>query len=759
MSVDLSSQKEQEEQARKMLLELIAASPRLHKTPEDEQTVRKAFELANDAHRGMYRKSGELYIFHPVAVARIAAMEIGLATTGVVSALLHDVVEDTDLTVEDIKNLFGEKVALIVDGLTKLEKSELTQDFIFDQTTSQQVETFRKLMMSMIEDVRVILIKLSDRLHNMRTLESMPEHKRYRIAAETLYVYAPIAHRLGLFPIKTELEDLSLKYEHPQVYTLLKEKLKSNESDYNRVIQSISDPICKRLDEQGFKYTISSRPKSIYSIWHKMQTKNIPFEEIYDILAMRIVFEPNTRASEKAQCWVIYSIITDLFSPKPDRLRDWISTPKANGYEALHTTVMSPFGRWVEIQIRSQRMDEIAEKGLAAHWKYKEDDKENVESVDIENWISEIRKMLESSDNLSMEFLDAFKLNLFASEIIIFTPKGDMRKMPVGSTVLDFAYEIHSKKFGNHCIGAKVNYKLVPLSHELKSGDQVEIICSEKQTPKYEWLDFVTTAKAKAEIRSVFKEERRELCEKGKQLLEEELQKRKISLTIRVINKMLHFHHVSAREDLFFQIGKGVITFENIEKVLTQKSASKWVKIWKLTFGKKKEEDEDEEAPEDDEVQLPKKKNIVLSDDEKHEYQVAPCCNPIPGDDVVAYMDEENKIVLHSRRCPNAMKLMSSRGDRILSAEWQSHKVLSYLVVVEISGTDRQGLVSDITGIITRELNVNMRSVHFEAHDGVFIGSVYLYIHNADDLKNLIGKISKVKGVHNVTRKDQNEQY
>ncbi len=741
MSIDLTNQKQQEELARQMVNEIIDVCPQCRQTPEAEQTIRKAFELANDAHRGMYRKSGELYIFHPVAVARIAAMEIGLGSTSVVAALMHDVVEDTDLTLSDLEALFGKKVVSIVDGLTKLEG-------VFDQNASLQVENFRKLLMSMIEDVRVILIKLSDRLHNMRTLESMPEHKRYRIAAETLYIYAPIANRLGLFAIKTELEDLSLKYEHPQVYDMISTKLKENEHDYNTVIESIAGPIKKRLDAQGFRYDIKSRPKSIYSIWHKMQTKNVPFEEIYDILAMRIIFDPkDDDIPEKTQCWMIYSVITDLFNPKPDRLRDWISTPKANGYEALHTTVMSPLGRWVEVQVRSRRMDDIAERGFAAHWKYKENGKES----DIDSWLNSIRVMLESVTSNSLEFLDTFKLNLFASEVIIFTPKGEMRKMPVGSTVLDFAFEIHTN-LGYHCIGAKVNYKLVPLSHELKSGDQVEIITSEKQQPKYEWIDFVTTAKAKTCIKEMFKEERREWCSKGEQMLNEELQKRKLSINVRVLNKMLQFHHLSSREELYYQIGRSVISLANIEKVLTQKASNKWVKIWKLTFGLNNKNDADSDG------KMPKGKNLILSDEaNKHEYAIAPCCNPIPGDDVVAYLDLDNSVVLHARRCPNAMKLMSSRGERILSAEWQSHKVLSYLVVVEISGTDRQGLVSDVTGVISRELNVNMRSVHFESHDGVFVGSVYLYIHNAQDLNNLISKIEKVNGVHNVVRKDRSE--
>lgn len=738
-----NSQQQEEELARRLVQDIIDNNPRCHQSEEGIQMIRKAFELANDAHRGMRRKSGELYIFHPVAVARVAAEEIGLGATSVTAALLHDVVEDTDISLKDIESLFSPKVASIVDGLTKLES-------VFDQSASLQAENFRKLLMSMIEDVRVILLKLSDRLHNMRTLESMPEHKRYRIAAETLYVYAPIAHRLGLFAIKTELEDLSLKYEHPQVYSMLEQKLKTHEADYQHVVDSIAIPVRKELDEQGFHYTIHARPKSIYSIWHKMQTKNVPFEEIYDILAMRIVFEPKEGIAEKAQCWTIYSIVTDHFKPKPDRLRDWVSTPKANGYEALHTTVMSNEGRWVEVQIRSQRMDEIAERGFAAHWKYKDNGKE----TEIDNWLDGIRKMLETTANNQLDFLDAFKLNLFASEIMIFTPKGEVKVMPVGSTALDFAFEIHSK-IGYHCIGAKVNYKLEPLSHELKSGDQVEIITSEKSTPKYEWLNFVTTAKARTCIRDIFKEERKEYMDKGEEMLTNELQNRKLSINARILRKMMRAAHVTTKEELYYQIGRGNVQLTNLDKTLAQKSTSKWIKFWRISFGKSSADDGSIDG---DALQMPKNKNVVITDEEEsHNYAIAPCCNPIPGDDVVAYVDDDNTLIIHARRCPNAMRLMSSHGERIVAAQWESHRVLSYLVVIEISGIDRQGIVSDLTKIISLEQNVNMRSVHFESHDGVFQGSIYLYIFDAADLQALIDRLEKVKGVHKVQRKERND--
>lgn len=743
MAQDDTTVQEQEDIARKQVLDLIAQCPRCHQTEEDMQMIRKAFELANDAHRGMKRKSGELYIFHPVAVARVAAVEIGLGAKSVTAALLHDVVEDTDITLGDLESLFGAKVASIVDGLTKLEG-------VFDQSASLQAENFRKLLVSMIEDVRVILIKLADRLHNMRTLSSMPEHKRYRISAETLYIYAPIAHRLGLFNIKSELEDLSLKYEHPQIYADLEDKLKVKAKDFQAVIDSVSGPVQERLNEQGYEYTIKARPKSIYSIWHKMQTKNVPFEEIYDIIAMRIVFTPKEGISEKAQCWNIYSIITDLYQPKPDRLRDWVSSPKANGYEALHTTVMSPSGRWVEIQIRTERMNEIAERGFAAHWKYK-DGKES----EIDNWLKSIRTMLETAEADSMEFLDSVKLNLFSQEMMIFTPKGEMKVMPVGATALDFAFEIHSN-LGYHCIGAKVNYKLEPLSHELKSGDQVEIITSEKQTPKYEWMNYVTTVKAKTCLKEVFREERHEFISKGEQMLSDELQKRKLSINARILKKLMRTYHVTTREELYFQIGKGTVKLDNIEKSLTQKSTSKWVKMWRLTLGNTSS-DEEEDDDDVDAVSMTKSKKVVLSDEAEKQYSIATCCNPIPGDDVVAYVDDDNTLVLHSRRCPECIKLMSSRGDRIVSAQWESHKVLSYLAVVELSGIDRQGLVSELTKIISMEQKVNMRSIHFESHDGVFSGSIYLYIYDAAGLQALIDKLLSVKGVYKVVRKERNE--
>jgi GTP pyrophosphokinase len=732
------SEQEEDKYIRKKVDEMIAASPRL----QDEQsikTVMRAFEVAYSAHKDVRRKSGEPYILHPIEVARIAGEEIGLGAKGIAAALLHDVIEDTEMTVEDIQALFGDKIASIVDGLTKLSE-------VMDQTKSKQVENFRKLLLSMVEDIRVILIKLADRLHNMRTLDSMAENKRLKIAAETIYFYAPLAHRLGLYAIKSELEDLSLKYEHPKVYEDLYQRVKANEEKYQSLINHFSLPIIEKLTEQGYHFDIKGRPKSIYSIWTKMQKKNIPFEEVYDILAIRIIFKPKSEIPEKAQCWAIYSIVTDIYKPKPDRLRDWVSTPKANGYEALHATVMGSQGKWVEIQIRTERMDEIAERGFASHYKYKGNtDRES----ELDNWLRHIRELLDNPDSDSLEFLDDFKLNLYSSEMMIFTPQGETRVMPVGATALDFAFEIHTK-LGYKCIGAKVNYRLVPVSHILKSGDQVEIISSEKQVPKYEWLNFVTTAKAKTKIKELFKKERKSIIQKGEQMLETELNKTKLTTNSRIIRKLLNFHHLPNKDELCYKIGNESITLNDLNKILSDKTSNKWVRYWKLSFGKTttKKEEHHEELPSN-------KRHFIVSDDSDPErFTIASCCNPIPGDDVVGYLDDDDKLILHSRKCINAIRLMTSQGNRIVSAQWESHRILSYLAVINISGIDQMGIVSKITKVISEDQNVNMRSINFESHDGIFEGIIYLYIHNAEVLNNLITNIMKLKGIYSVTRQE-----
>ncbi|MGN0011204.1 MAG: RelA/SpoT family protein, partial [Marinilabiliaceae bacterium] len=542
---------------------------------------------------------------------------------------------------------------------------------------------------------------------------------------------------LGLYAIKTELEDLSLKNEQPKAYKEIFDRLQIFKRDFQEVIDSVMTPLRKKLDARGYKYEVKARTKSIYSIWRKMQNKGVQFEEIYDIIAARVVFEPQDGMQEKTQCWDIYSMLTDLFRPNPDRLRDWVSTPKSNGYEALHTTVMSPEGRWVEVQIRSRRMDEIAERGLAAHWKYKG---ENGDS-EIDAWLEGLKKMLDTASQNSMEFMDAFKLNLFSQELMIFTPQGDTRVMPAGSTALDFAFALHSK-IGFHCIGAKVNYKLEPISYVLKSGDQVEIITSENQKPKYEWINFCTTAKAKTCIREAFKEYRRQTIENGERLVNEELSKVKLSVNARIIQKMLAHYHIDNKEDLFYSIGSGATSIEGLEKALRQSSASKWIKFWHLSFGSKSSPNMQED--EDHDLVMPKGKNVVLTDEEeKQRYNIAQCCHPIPGDDIVAYVQDDGTLTLHSRACPEAIKLMSSHGNRIISAQWESHKVLSYLVEIEINGIDRQGVVAEITGLIASELHVRMRSVSFEGHDGIFVGRLLLYTYSADDLNTLTEALKK----------------
>ncbi len=733
---EVLSEIEEKENIRKEYEALLSFCPQCQ-TGKGFKLVSKAFELAREAHKGVRRKSGEPYILHPLAVARIVAEEIGLGSTGVAAALLHDVIEDTEYTYEDLEALFGKKVASIVDGLTKLSG-------VFDKNQSAQAENFRKLLLTMVEDVRVIIIKLADRLHNMRTLGSMPEYKRLKIAGETLFMYAPLAHRLGLYSLKTELEDLSLKYEHPNVYQDIVGKIDANNLKNKDVLEKFIAPISKVLEEADIEFEIKSRPKSVYAIWNKMQIKNIPVDEIYDVLAIRIVFKQNSFTPEKAQCWNIYSLITDIYKPKPDRLRDWVSNPKANGYEALHATVMGPEGKWVEIQIRSERMNEIAERGFAAHHKYKGvHDKES----EIDNWLQRIRDLLENPSSDSMEFLDDFKLNLFASEIMIFTPKGEVKILPKGATALDFAFEIHTR-LGYKCIGAKVNYKLVPVSYELKSGDQVEILTSEKQTPKYDWVKVVTTAKAKKSIKDVFKKERKEVISRGELLLEEALNKKKLTINNKILNKLYRFYKIERKEELYYKIGSEKIDLKNIDKILREKSTSKWIKYWSLSLSGKWNKIS---SPKVD-----KSKPIVLSDDsDSNNYIIATCCNPIPGDDVVGYVDDDEKVILHSRKCPVAIKLMSSQGNKIVSAEWTTHKLLSFLAIIKLTGIDQIGIVNKITKVISDDQNVNMRSIHVESHDGIFEGYINLYIHNVEDLNNLIYNLVRIKGVHSVTRQER----
>ena len=705
-------------------------------TEESVKMIRRAFEFAREAHQGVRRKSGEPYILHPLAVAKIAVKEIGLGTKSAVAALLHDVVEDTDYTVEDIANLFGPKIASLVDGLTKISE-------VMGSNTTKQAESFRKMILTLADDVRVILIKIADRLHNMRTLDSMPEHKQVKIASETLYIYAPLAHRMGLHTIKTELEDLSLKYENPVEYQELEKRIHDYRDEHTGLYQQFIAPIRERLTESGYRYDITARTKSVYSVWSKMQRRHISFEEIYDLLAVRIVFDPKDNQPEKWQCWNIYSLITDMYSPKPERIRDWVSVPKANGYEALHLTVMGPGGKWIEVQIRSRRMDEIAEKGLAAHWKYKGDNAEA--SNEVDKWLAGIKEMLEQPGTDALEFLDEFKLNLFAKEIRVFTPKGEMRTLPKGASVLDFAYDIHTE-IGNSCIGGKVNHKLVPMSHRLQSGDQVEVLTSDKQKPQSDWLDFIVTAKARNNILMVFRREKKEQIRIGTTMFEKLLEDMKLPFGAENLNKALLHLKLQHKDDLYVSLAKGHLDIEEVRKALKKKSENKFVKYWKLQFFKS---DKDKSVPDKEE-----EKGKVINDitDDASDFIIAPCCNPIPGDDVVGMKIDGDKITVHKRKCPEAIRLMSSYGDKIVPVKWVSHKIMSFLAVIKLNGIDSIGIVSDITMIISKESNVNMRTVHFETKDGIFEGMIHLYVHNTADLNNLMMKIASLKGVENVAR-------
>jgi guanosine-3',5'-bis(diphosphate) 3'-pyrophosphohydrolase len=720
------------------LLEHLISNCSFCKTAKDEKLIRKAFKMANEAHRGMRRKSGDPYIVHPLEVAVIVNDEIGLGVTSIVCAILHDVVEDTDLTIEDIENAFGKKIASIIDGLTKISG-------VFDkESNSLQAENFRKMLLTLSEDVRVIFIKLADRLHNMRTLDSLPRNKQMKIAGETIYLYAPLAHRLGLYRVKSELEDLSLKYRYPEVYNEISEKIKLTEERRLHLINHFSLPIIDALHKNGFKFNISGRPKSIYSIWQKMHQKNVTFEEIYDLFAIRIVFEPKPGIPEKTQCWNIYSIITDIYAPKPERIRDWVSTPKANGYEALHTTVMGPYGKWMEVQIRSSRMDEIAERGFAAHWKYK--DKTAKES-ELDKWIKKIRETLETSTTDAMEFLDDFKLTLFSSEIMVFTPKGHIITLPKDATALDFAYEIHTE-IGNTAIGAKVNHRLVPLSHKLTSGDQVEILTSEAQKPSLDWYQFATTVKARSSIKNAMKAETKNRTEVGKQLLIDKLKELNLTPSSRILKKLVPAYDSTHKDELYSKIGSGMINLDDLKEVLSKNTKNKWVRVWDLSLGRSQKKSGQK-------VEYDSKGTVLLKEtmeDEERNYTLARCCNPIPGDEVVAVRQEDDTLMIHRTDCKTALKIMSSHGDKLVAAKWTQHKVLSYLARIELNGWDRFGVYNSITNTITKELNISMRTINLHGHDGIFNGTIDLYVHNTTDLNNLILNLIKLKGVESVHR-------
>jgi guanosine-3',5'-bis(diphosphate) 3'-pyrophosphohydrolase len=711
--------------------------------PGDRELIDKAFKVANEAHWNMRRKSGEPYIIHPISVAKIVNQEIGLGASSIAVALLHDVVEDTDYSLENVKRDFNPKIASLIDGLTKISGT-----YNKENSSSLQAENFRKMLLTLSDDLRVILIKIADRLHNMRTLDSMPDHKKMKVAGETIFLYAPLAHRLGLYAIKSELEDLSFKFRQPHIYNEIATKLKHSEKKYFSLINKFSLPIIEKLTESGLQYDISGRPKSIFSIWKKMQAKNVPFEEIYDVLAVRIVFEPVPGIPEKTQCWNIYSIITDSYLPKPDRLRDWVSRPKPNGYEALHVTVMGPDGKWVEVQIRSKRMDEIAERGYASHWKYKGDESQESE---LDKWIKKIRLMLENPLEDPVEFLDEFKMNLFSSEIIVFTPKGLLISLPKGASALDFAYEIHTE-VGNKAIGAKINYKLNPLSSTLMSGDQVEIITSEIAKPEKEWLAFVRTSKAKEAIKNTLKSETKESIQNGMEILDSKLKEIGLTSTPEILKKLIPAKEVQNKEELFSGIGSGIINLDNLKKLLKKSPSNNVIKYWELKLiGSKKEKKDIVVTQEKIDSSIPflLRENVENSE---QSYEIAKCCNPIPGDEVTGYHSPEGAIIIHKPKCPFAIRIMSNEGNRIIAVKWAIHKLVSFLARISMTGIDRIGLVNEITNIISFELKVNMTRINITVEEGIFEGTIDLYIHHIKDLNNLILKISNINGIENVKR-------
>jgi GTP diphosphokinase / guanosine-3',5'-bis(diphosphate) 3'-diphosphatase len=711
--------------------------------PGDREQIDKAFKIANEAHWNMRRKSGEPYIIHPIAVAKIVNQEIGLGAKSITTALLHDVVEDTDYSLENVERDFGPKITILIDGLTKISGT-----YNKENSSSLQAENFRKMLLTLSDDLRVILIKIADRLHNMRTLDSMPEHKKMKVAGETIFLYAPLAHRLGLYAIKSELEDLSFKFRQPQIYEEISAKLKHSEKKFYALINKFSLPIIDKLTKEGLKFDISGRPKSIFSIWKKMQSKNVPFEEIYDVLAVRIVFEPAPEIPEKTQCWNIYSMITDAYLPKPDRLRDWVSRPKPNGYEALHLTVMGPEGKWVEVQIRSNRMDEIAERGYAAHWKYKGD---NSQESELDKWIKKIRTMLENPLEDPIEFLDEFKMNLFSSEIMVFTPKGTLVSLPKGASALDFAYEIHTE-IGDKAIGAKINYKLNPINAVLMSGDQVEIITSDIAKPEKEWLSFVRTSKAKEAIKDALKTETTNRIHKGMEILESKLKELEVTPNAEVFKKLLLAFDMLNKDELYSGIELGIINLDNLKKILKKNTPKNVIKYWELKLiGSKKEAKEADAKVDKIDSSAPflLRENV---ENAEQSYEIATCCNPIPGDEVTGYRSPEGPIVIHKPKCPVAIRIMSNEGNRIIAVKWAMHKLVSFLARITMSGIDRIGLVNEITNIISSELKVNMTKINISVHNGIFEGTIDIYVHHTKDLNNLILKISNIRGIENVKR-------
>ena len=731
------------EGAFKEVLDIYLASPHRRKV----DIINKAFNFARQAHKGVRRLSGEPYIMHPIAVARIAVEEMGLGSTSICAALLHDVVEDTDYTVEDMENIFGPKIAQIVDGLTKISGG------IFGDQASAQAENFKKLLLMMSDDIRVILIKICDRLHNMRTLQSQPANKQYKIAGETLYIYAPLANRLGLNKIKTELEDLSFRYEHPEEYNYIKGKLADTQEQLDSIFDTFTKPIRAALDRMGIQYDIKARVKSPYSIWKKMQNKHVTFEEIYDILAVRIVYTPKDRSEEINECFRIYVAINQIYKSHPDRLRDWVNHPKANGYQALHVTLMSNQGKWIEVQIRSDHMDEVAEQGFAAHWKYKDGvPAELNDDTELNNWLSTIKEILDDPQPDAMDFLDTVKLNLFASEIFVFTPKGEIKTMPAGCTALDFAFQIHTF-LGSHCIGAKVNHKLVPLSHKLQSGDQVEILSSKSQHVQASWINFVSTAKAKGKILAILRRDNRELQKKGEQILDDWLRKNELEITTPVLTKLCDFHEFKKTDDLFIAIGKRTVLLgdRDLDELREKKPESnggwrRYVPFFNRTERREERNTEYFTVGEG----FNKKKPVYVNEENISKFVFPTCCHAIPGDDILGYIDNKNRIEIHRRDCTVASKLKATYGKRILDAKWDMHKVMFFDATIEIHGIDRKRMLHDVSEVISDKLDVNIHKVTIESNEGIFEGQIEIRVHDRSEVKVIMDELKKIEDIKEV---------
>lgn len=708
---------------------------------EGAERIHKAYLFACDAHAGVKRRSGEPYIIHPIAVATIASGEIGLGATAIVASLLHDVIEDTEYTYEEIANLFGKEVAKIVDGLTKLSNEFTTQK------DSPQALNFRKMLHTLSDDVRVMLIKLADRLHNMRTLDSMPPAKQIKISSETLYMFSPLAHRLGLYTIKTELEDLCLKYTEPEAYKQIQLRLHDQEEQLQSLASQFVQPIEKALQEEGFHFKITKRLKSIYSIWNKMKKKNVSFDEIYDILAIRIIFKPNSPDSEKRQCFEILAKLNGIYKHKPGRIRDWINTPKANGYEALHVTLMSPKGRWIETQIRTERMDEIAERGFAAHYKYK--DNPDAEESELDRWLANIRETLSHTENNAEEFVDEFKMNLYATEIMAFSPKGEMFTLPKDSCIIDFAYEIHSD-LGFHCIGAKINNELVPVSYRIKNGDQVNVLTSKTQKPKQEWLQYIRTSKAKNKLKQALRAENKMHVIQGRKKVEKVLRNNNIKVSNTNFDLLSKYYNLPSKDQLFIQVSMGKLSVEEIENtpIVPKKNVVK--QYFSKAFGLGEKEERDLQIKE--EIIDKKVVFIIKEHEDEGSYLLASCCSPIPGDNVVGYLDAENHVSIHKQNCEQATKLISHRGDNIIAAQWSKFKKKAYPIQLHLSGFDRVGLLNEITSIISKLNNIIINSIDFNAENGVFFGNMLLSVHNLEDLNVLKAKLAKVKGIDRVDR-------